>query len=84
MNYFLQTFVNYFKFTTIQISQKSLITSDFLKETQLPFNIIKLIYQTRYFMADGEARGHIFSQVRPFYERAVGDLVRSMHKSLWV
>ncbi len=29
-------------------------------------------------------RGHIFSHVRPFYERAVSNLDRSMDKSLWV
>jgi amino acid transporter len=28
--------------------------------------------------------GHIFSCVRPFYERAVSDLDRSMNRSLWV
>ncbi len=30
------------------------------------------------------ALGHILSCVRPFYERAVSDLERSMHRSLWV
>jgi len=29
-------------------------------------------------------RGHIFSHVRPFYERAVSNLDRPMHRSLWV
>jgi len=29
-------------------------------------------------------RGRIFSRVRPFYEQAVSDLDRSMHRSLWV
>ncbi len=29
-------------------------------------------------------RGCIFSHVRPFYERAVSDLGRPMHRSLWV
>ncbi len=29
-------------------------------------------------------RGSIFSHVRPFYEQAVSDLDRSMHRSLWV
>ncbi len=29
-------------------------------------------------------RGHIFCIVRLFYEGAVGDLDRSMHRSLWV
>jgi hypothetical protein len=29
-------------------------------------------------------KGRIFSCVRPFYERAVGNLDRSMHRSLWV
>ncbi len=29
-------------------------------------------------------RAHIFSCVRPFYERAVSDLDRSIHRSLWV
>jgi hypothetical protein len=29
-------------------------------------------------------RGRIFSRLRPFYERAVSDLDRSMHRSLWV
>ncbi len=29
-------------------------------------------------------RGHIFSCVRPFYEWAVSDQKRSMHRSLWV
>jgi len=29
-------------------------------------------------------RGRILSRVRPFYERAVSDLDRSMHRSLWV
>jgi hypothetical protein len=29
-------------------------------------------------------RGKIYSLVRPFYERAVGDLDRSMHRSLWI
>ena len=27
--------------------------------------------------------GHIFGHVRPFYEQAVSDLDRSMHRSLW-
>jgi len=31
-----------------------------------------------------ESRGRIFSSVRPFYERAVSDQDRSMHRSLWV
>jgi hypothetical protein len=30
------------------------------------------------------SRGRIFSHVRPFYERAVSDLDRPMHRSLWV
>ncbi len=30
-----------------------------------------------------QSRGHIFSRVRPFYERALSDLDRSMHRSLW-
>ncbi len=30
------------------------------------------------------SRGHIYSRVRPFYEPAVSDLDRSMHRSLWV
>ncbi len=29
-------------------------------------------------------RDRIFSRVRPFYERAVSELDRSMHRSLWV
>jgi hypothetical protein len=29
-------------------------------------------------------RGRIFSRVQPFYERAVSNLDRSMHRSLWV
>ncbi len=29
-------------------------------------------------------RGHIFSCVRPFYERVVSDLDKSMHRSLWI
>ncbi len=32
----------------------------------------------------GEARGRIFSPVRPFYDQAVSDPDRSMHISLWV
>jgi hypothetical protein len=28
--------------------------------------------------------GRIFSRVRPFYEWAVSNLDRSMHRSLWV
>jgi hypothetical protein len=31
-----------------------------------------------------QTRGHIFSHVRPFYEQAVSNLDRSMHRSLWV
>jgi hypothetical protein len=31
-----------------------------------------------------DTRGRIFSHVRPFYERAVSNLDRSMHRSLWV
>jgi hypothetical protein len=31
-----------------------------------------------------KSRGRIFSHVRPSYERAVGDLERSMNISLWV
>ena len=31
-----------------------------------------------------KSRGQIFSHVRPFYERAVSNLDRSMHRSLWV
>jgi hypothetical protein len=34
-------------------------------------------------MVVGEARGCIFSHVRPFYEQAVSDPDRSMHRSLW-
>ncbi len=30
------------------------------------------------------SRGRIFSCVRPFYERPVSDLDRSLHRSLWV
>jgi hypothetical protein len=30
------------------------------------------------------SRDHIFSRARPFYERAVSDLDRSMHRYLWV
>jgi hypothetical protein len=33
--------------------------------------------------ASGASRGCIFSRVRPFYERAVSDLDRSMHRSVW-
>jgi hypothetical protein len=33
---------------------------------------------------DEMTRGHIFSRVRPSYERAVSNLDRSMHISLWV
>ncbi len=29
-------------------------------------------------------KAHIFSHVRPFYEWAMSDLDRSMHRSLWV
>ncbi len=29
-------------------------------------------------------RGHIFSHVRPFNERAVSNIDRPMHRSLWV
>ncbi len=29
-------------------------------------------------------RGHIFSRVQPFYERAVSNLGRSIYRSLWV
>ncbi len=32
----------------------------------------------------GTQEDHIFSCVRPFYEQAVSDLDRSMHRSLWV
>ncbi len=35
-------------------------------------------------VAKKSTRGHIFSRVRPFYEQAVSDLDRSMHRSLWV
>ncbi len=31
-----------------------------------------------------DTRGHIFSHVRPFYERAVSNHDRSMHRFLWV
>jgi hypothetical protein len=31
-----------------------------------------------------DSRGRIFSRVQPFYERAVSDLDRSMHRYLWV
>ncbi len=30
------------------------------------------------------SRGHIFSHVRPFHERAVSNLDKSMHRSLWI
>jgi hypothetical protein len=43
-------------------------------EIQLP--VIPLV-----FLSSG---GHIFSHVRPFYERAVSDLDRPIHRSLWV
>jgi hypothetical protein len=37
------------------------------------------------FPAQGfESRGHIFSRVWPFYERAMSDLDKSMHRSLRV
>ncbi len=32
----------------------------------------------------GINRGHIFSCVQPFYERAVSDQDRSLQRSLWV
>ncbi len=32
----------------------------------------------------GTTRGRIFNCVRPFYERAVRHIDRSMHRSLWV
>jgi len=31
-----------------------------------------------------EIRGRIFSRVQSFYERAVSDLDKPMHRSLWV
>ncbi len=31
-----------------------------------------------------DTRGRIFGHVQPFYERAVSDLNKSMHRSLWV
>jgi hypothetical protein len=37
-----------------------------------------------HFHQDYVARGCIFSRVRPFYECAVSDLDRYMHRSLWV
>ncbi len=33
--------------------------------------------------ASGGSRGCILSHVRPFYERAVSNLDRSMHRSVW-
>ncbi len=40
---------------------------------------------SKYQMFGGaEGRGRIFSHVRPFYEQAVSNLDRSMHRSLWV
>ncbi len=35
-------------------------------------------------MFPGKTRGRIFSHVQPFYERAVSDRDRSMHRALWV
>ncbi len=35
-------------------------------------------------LPESETRGRIFSHVRPSCERAVSDLDRSMHISLWV
>ncbi len=36
------------------------------------------------FLQELDTRGHIFSNVRPFSERAVSDPDRPMHRSLWV
>ncbi len=57
-------------------------------------NIIFLCYKIRYLIREVNCTEpspslrvpwvHIFSHVRPFYERAVSDLDRSMHRSLWV
>jgi hypothetical protein len=35
-------------------------------------------------VAGNGQRGHIFIRVQPFYEQALSNLDRSMHRSLWV
>jgi hypothetical protein len=53
-------------------------------------SIKKIFYSTftegepYHHLTDGPTRGRIFSCVRPLYERAVRDIDRSMHISLWV
>ncbi len=44
---------------------------------------IRLEQQIKFKFVKG-SRGCIFSHVRPFYERAVSDLDRSMYRSLWI
>ncbi len=45
--------------------------------------LLENIYSAKLFYSTGH-RSHIFSHVQPFYERAVSDLDRSMHRFLWV
>ncbi len=35
------------------------------------------------FLIASVVRGRIYSRVRPFYEQAVSNLERSLHRSLW-
>ncbi len=49
----------------------------------------RVIHNGKHFISlfsetENAARGRIFSHVRPFYERAVSHLDRSMNRSLWV
>jgi hypothetical protein len=45
---------------------------------------VKLLPESTVFLIEILSRGHIFSRVGSFYEQAVSDLDKSMHRSLWV
>jgi hypothetical protein len=47
-------------------------------------NLSPVIGATTLVIITSVTRGRDFSHVRPFYEQAVSNLDRSMHKSLWV
>jgi hypothetical protein len=73
--------------------QKSVIKTFFLVEAKRKFLFssifvffvfLVIVLRTLFYFNCFTSRGRIFSHVRPFYERAVSDLDRSMHRSLWV
>ncbi len=62
---------------------KVIISSNWKIVQVLCFTPSWLFLSCLHILSRTHSRGRIFSRVRPFYERAVSDLDRSMHRSLW-